>query len=213
MSTLNRSFRRGAALIVVAGLSLGTAQARDGLPSTSVTVATGTTSTSTSTSPTTSARQQAFVLQLAKADLKQQGIASPTPAQLALATSAVQAMRDKGMGWGEIANNLGLRLGAVVSAANRADRAEEAQRHTTKPRDLAPGKVHDPVASSAPGMNRGRSSDSGGGNASGGAANGSGGRGGAGNAGGQGGGNAGGNHGGGNGGGNSGGNGGGHGKR
>ncbi len=71
-----------------------------------------------------SARQQEMALQLARANLSQQGITEPTTAQLALATSDVQALRDSGMGWGQIANSLGLRLGAVVSAANRADKAD-----------------------------------------------------------------------------------------
>ena len=75
-------------------------------------------------SPVVSARQQEMALQLARANLSQQGITEPTTAQLALATSDVQALRDSGMGWGQIANSLGLRLGAVVSAANRADKAE-----------------------------------------------------------------------------------------
>lgn len=73
-----------------------------------------------------SARQQQMALQLARANLSQQGITEPTTAQLALATSDVQALRDSGMGWGQIANSLGLRLGAVVSAANRADKADKA---------------------------------------------------------------------------------------
>ena len=50
--------------------------------------------------------------------LSKQGITEPTTEQLALAASNVQALRDKGMGWGAIANSLGLRHGAVVSAAN-----------------------------------------------------------------------------------------------
>lgn len=74
----------------------------------------------------TSARQQEMALQLARANLSKQGIAEPTTGQLALATSDVQALRDSGMGWGQIANSLGLRLGAVVSAANRADKADKA---------------------------------------------------------------------------------------
>ena len=74
--------------------------------------------------PAVSARQQQMTLQLARADLNQQGIAEPTTAELALAASDVQALRDSGMGWGQIAHSLGLRLGSVVSAANRADKAE-----------------------------------------------------------------------------------------
>lgn len=79
-----------------------------------------------------SVRQQNFVIQLAKADLEKQGVAEPTTEQLALAASNVQALRDKGMGWGAIANSLGLRLGAVVSAANRADKEERAEREMAR---------------------------------------------------------------------------------
>ena len=74
--------------------------------------------------PAVAARQQEMALQLARANLSQQGISEPSTGQLALATSDVQAQRDSGMGWGQIANSLGLRLGAVVSAANRADQAD-----------------------------------------------------------------------------------------
>jgi hypothetical protein len=74
--------------------------------------------------PVVAARQQEMALQLARANLSQQGITEPSTGQLALATSDVQALRDSGMGWGQIANSLGLRLGAVVSAANRADQAD-----------------------------------------------------------------------------------------
>jgi hypothetical protein len=76
--------------------------------------------------PAVAARQQEMALQLARANLSQQGISEPSTGQLALATSDVQALRDSGMGWGQIANSLGLRLGAVVSAANRADKADKA---------------------------------------------------------------------------------------
>ena len=74
--------------------------------------------------PAVATRQQEMTLQLARANLSQQGISEPSTGQLALATSDVQALRDSGMGWGQIANSLGLRLGAVVSAANRADKAD-----------------------------------------------------------------------------------------
>lgn len=75
---------------------------------------------STATEP-----RQDFVSLIAKANLTQQGIASPTEAQLGKATDDVAAMRASGMGWGAIANSLGLRLGDVVSAANRAPQAED----------------------------------------------------------------------------------------
>ncbi len=64
---------------------------------------------------------------IARADLAKQGITNPTNAQLGLATSNVQGLRDNGMGWGAIANSLGLRLGDVVSSANQAKKADEAR--------------------------------------------------------------------------------------
>jgi hypothetical protein len=89
--------------------------------------------------PAVAARQQEMALQLARANLSQQGISEPSTGQLALATSDVQALRDSGMGWGQIANSLGLRLGAVVSAANRADQADRLAAATTTTRPAAAG--------------------------------------------------------------------------
>lgn len=105
--------------------------------------------------PVVSARQQEMALQLARANLSQQGITEPTTAQLALATSDVQALRDSGMGWGQIANSLGLRLGAVVSAANRADKADGLTVATTTGRPAT-------VGSKAKGGNSGNSNAGGG---------------------------------------------------
>ncbi len=141
-------------LAVAAVVCMGAASAAD------VVVTVGTTPTPTPTAPTTSpsARQQELTMQLAKADLSRQGITEPTTEQLALAASNVQALRDQGMGWGAIANSLGLRLGAVVSAANRADQAEKDALRKTKPRDT--------VSTDAPEQDRvglalGRPSDAG----------------------------------------------------
>jgi hypothetical protein len=190
-------------LAVAAVVCMGAATAAD------VVVTVGTTPTPTPTAPTTSpsVRQQELTMQLAKADLSKQGITEPTTEQLALAASNVQALRDKGMGWGAIANSLGLRLGAVVSAANRADQAEkDALRKTKKTRDTVSPETPD---QSPVGLALGRPSDVGKGRSdgAGNSGNGGGGKGGS-NAGGNGGGNSGG-KGGGNGGGNSGGKGGG----
>lgn len=80
-------------------------------------------------SPTSPSTSRNFATEIAKADLAQDGIHHPTRRQLARATHEVQAMRDSGMGWGAIANDLGLRLGEVVSSANRARHAEDAK-HT-----------------------------------------------------------------------------------
>ncbi|MBW8316952.1 MAG: hypothetical protein K0M67_03975 [Thiobacillus sp.] len=105
--------------------------------------------------PAVAARQQEMALQLARANLSQQGISEPSTGQLALATSDVQALRDSGMGWGQIANSLGLRLGAVVSAANRADQADRVAAATTSSRPATAG-------SKAKGGNSGNSNAGGG---------------------------------------------------
>ncbi|WP_157538742.1 hypothetical protein [Hydrogenophaga flava] len=195
-------------LAVAAVVAMGAASAAD------VTVSVGTTPTPTPTAPTTSpsVRQQDFVMQLAKADLSKQGITEPTTEQLALAASNVQALRDKGLGWGAIANSLGLRFGAVVSAANRADQAEQAALRKAKPHDtvstdapeqgrvgLALGRPSDEGkgrsdgagSSGNAGGGKGGSSASGGGNSSGGKGGGNAGGNGGGNSGGKGGGNGG----------------------
>lgn len=79
--------------------------------------------TAAPTASTTATTAQDFATRIAKADLSQQGIANPTSAQLGAATNQVQGLRDAGMGWGAIANSLGLRLGDVVSDANQAKQA------------------------------------------------------------------------------------------
>lgn len=168
------------------------------------------------TQPVASARQQEMAVQLARANLTQQGIKEPTTGQLALATSDVQALRDSGMGWGQIANSLGLRLGSVVSAANQADKADRRvapDAGTTGKRPASAGSQGAGGSQGTGGSGHGNGGGQGagnGGNKGGGASGGGGGGGNAGNGGGSGGGNAGGN-GGGNGGGNSGGKGGGNG--
>ncbi|WP_310564560.1 hypothetical protein [Hydrogenophaga sp.] len=110
-------------VLALAGLSAAVALAAD-------LVETPTVETPTVEAPTVeatvspSARQQSFALQIARANLVQQGVTEPTTEQMALATADVQSLRDQGMGWGAIANSLGLRLGAVVSAENRAAKAQ-----------------------------------------------------------------------------------------
>ncbi len=77
-----------------------------------------------------------IALSLAKADLAKQGITSPTPAQLAAALNGgtmttatttvsmkgILAQRESGMGWGQIANAMGVKLGSLVSAS-KTDKA------------------------------------------------------------------------------------------
>ena len=72
-----------------------------------------------------------IALSLAKADLAKQGITNPTPGQLAAALNGgsittatgsvalrgVLAQRQEGLGWGQIANAMGVKLGSVVSAS------------------------------------------------------------------------------------------------
>ena len=107
---LSASFRICALVLALGSLGVMTARADE------------VTGTDPTVSP--SARQQAFALQIAQADLARQGVTEPSTEQLALATANVQSLRDQGMGWGEIANSLGLRLGAVVSAENRSPMAQ-----------------------------------------------------------------------------------------
>ncbi|MEZ5700870.1 MAG: hypothetical protein R3E42_01170 [Burkholderiaceae bacterium] len=135
--------------------------------------------------PAVSARQQQMTLQLARANLSQQGIAEPTTAELALAASDVQALRDSGMGWGQVAHSLGLRLGSVVSAANRADKAERVA-DASQAKSRTPSKADE--RGQGPGSNgRGGSQSAGGGQGSGGKGGGGSNAGGGGNAGGSGG--------------------------
>lgn len=82
--------------------------------------------------------KRSFVSLIAAASLDQQGLTNPTTADLGAAESQVQAMRDSGMGWGAIANSMNLRLGDVVSAANREPRSSESisdRSLRTTPRD------------------------------------------------------------------------------
>ncbi len=86
-----------------------------------------------------------IALSLAQADLAKQGISNPTPAQLAAALNGgtlstvtgsvsfagVLAQRQAGLGWGQIANAMGVRLGSVVSAS-KTDKANAAGAKSTK---------------------------------------------------------------------------------
>jgi len=78
-----------------------------------------------------------IALSLAKADLARQGITNPTPAQLAAALNGgtittangatvvmagILAQRKTGLGWGQIANAMGVTLGSLVSQS-KTDKA------------------------------------------------------------------------------------------
>lgn len=66
---------------------------------------------------------------LALAEASLNGINNPTPQQLKRALMGVLDMRADGMGWGQIANSLGFRLGDV----KRAERAPERVARAAKP--------------------------------------------------------------------------------
>jgi hypothetical protein len=81
--------------------------------------------TATSTAATRSTGSEAgqpndLAGDMAKANLAKQGISNPSPTQLASARQSVLKQRAKGMGWGQIANALGLNLGKVISASAHA---------------------------------------------------------------------------------------------
>lgn len=112
-----------------------------------VTLATKTSTGTTTTSFTPPTKTMGngnvnIALALAEASLRDQGIANPTPSQLQTALmggtiktrsgdvklEGVLQMRADGMGWGQIANQLGFKLGDVLSAGKREARPEHASR-------------------------------------------------------------------------------------
>lgn len=103
-------------------------------------------------------------LALAQESLTQSGVSSPTGSQLADALNGILNQRASGMGWGEIANSMGVRLGQVISdiragnerlaagikrehgashrveKAERAQKAERPEKPQRPPRPERPGK-------------------------------------------------------------------------
>lgn len=102
-----------------------------------------------------------FAKDIARSFLVSKGLPTPSAEQLTVATQDVQAMRDSGMGWGVIANTLGLRLGDVVSSANRSPKAKDGDT-TTAANNRSPG------SGQAGGSGGGNGSGNGGGNSGGG---------------------------------------------
>lgn len=84
--------------------------------------------TSAATTQTQTAPKQDFATLLATASLAKQGITNPTKDQLAAEVKSIDAQRASGMGWGAIADSRGLKLGEVVSAANRNMHADDDNR-------------------------------------------------------------------------------------
>lgn len=120
-----------------------------------------------------------IALSLAKADLAKLGIGSPTPAQLAAALNGgtvstatgsvtmagILAQRQDGLGWGQIANRMGVKLGALVGAS-KTDKAGPKTEHASNAN--APGKSGEAHSNSDHGGKGGNSGGGHGGNGGGG---------------------------------------------
>jgi hypothetical protein len=95
---------------------------------------------------------------LALAKLAKEGVSAPTDLQLAEAKATLTTQRTSGMGWGAMANAMGLRLGEVISAAKRTT-PDKPQAATSKSGNATSGG-----ANASNGGSRGNSgSNSGGG--------------------------------------------------
>ncbi|MDR7308095.1 hypothetical protein [Rhodoferax saidenbachensis] len=119
-----------------------------------------------------------IALSLAKTSLAQQGITQPTPAQIAAALNGgtvttakgtqtlpgVLAQRQSGMGWGQIAHAMGVKLGSVVSASKSGKGTTGTQ--------YAKAKLHDKAGSAG---THGKGEHGGGGSSGGGGGGGGGG--------------------------------------
>lgn len=119
-----------------------------------------------------------IALSLAKADLAKQGIANPTPSQLAAALNGgaintstgsvtmagVLSQRSAGMGWGQIAHSMGVKLGAVVSASKTGKTAGKSGHASTKSGTSShSGAAHSSSSQGASGGNGGGGHGGGGG--------------------------------------------------
>jgi hypothetical protein len=138
-------------------------------------------------------------ISLAQASLSKEGITNPTPAQLSAALGGVLGQRAEGMGWGQIAQSMGFKLGSVMSASHtdksskQASKASKTDKHDTDAQSdhaakgLAMGKSAgaNGSGSNAGGNGGGKGGGNGGGNGGGGGGGG-GGNGGGGNGGGKG---------------------------
>ena len=117
-----------------------------------------------------------IALALAQAALAKQGIASPTPEQLAAALNGgtvmtpkgnvtfagVLAQRQSGMGWGQIASAMGVKLGSVVSAA-KANKplSQQRERQQEKPKFWKFGSGNESDERGQSGQSHGNSGKSG----------------------------------------------------
>ena len=85
-------------------------------------------------------------LALASASLAKQGVSNPTPAQLEKAVMDILRMRADGMGWGQIADAKGMKLGDVKKAEHIAkfERTERPEKPEKPARPERPEKPHRP---------------------------------------------------------------------
>ncbi|PKO61506.1 MAG: hypothetical protein CVU24_08420 [Betaproteobacteria bacterium HGW-Betaproteobacteria-18] len=122
------------------------------------------------TAPQTSP-SRSFTTDLAKASLAKDGVTEATApdyqTQLTAAETSIQALRDAGMGWGQVAHSLGLNLGAVVSAANRAQPVGAQNSANVNKPTQAGLQGQSAAASSRGGNGAGNSGGKGGGNSGG----------------------------------------------
>jgi uncharacterized membrane protein YgcG len=128
-----------------------------------------------------------LALSLAKATLAKQGISNPTPAQIAAAlnggviTSATSTMsvpgvltqRQEGMGWGQIAHAMGVKLGAIVSASKTGKEQSSASekshgKKSVKDKDDSWAESHGGNGGGKTSSSHGNSGSHGGGNSGGG---------------------------------------------
>jgi guanyl-specific ribonuclease Sa len=147
---------------------------------------TGTTGTPTTFTPATGKMGYGNIniaLSLAKTSLAQQGITNPTPAQLSAALNGgtlttpkgtvtmagVLSQRQTGMGWGQIAKSMGVKLGSVVSAS-KTDKAGTKSEQTAKAKSAQVASNHSKstAISDHAGGNHGGSGGKGGGGGNGG---------------------------------------------
>jgi uncharacterized membrane protein YgcG len=125
--------------------------------------------TDTTTAAPQASPSRSFTTDLAKASLASvtDPASSDYQTQLSAAEASIQAQRDSGMGWGEIAHTMGLNLGAVVSAANRAEPATQNAANANKSADSGQ-KGQSAAAAGRSGNGGGNSGGKGGGNSGGG---------------------------------------------
>lgn len=92
-------------------------------------------------------------LALAAASLADKGITQPTPAQLEASVMDVLKMRAEGMGWGQIAQSYGIKLGDV-KRADKADPVARADRAARPEKPERPEKPQRPERPERPGKAR-----------------------------------------------------------